>query len=68
MTYYVTIHALENGNHTVHRGDCERLPDMKNLKYLGDFVFSLSAFSEAEKHFKQTNGCTFCTRSHHTKE
>lgn len=68
MEYYASLEALENGNHTVHKKDCPMLPEMKDLKYLGDFMFSASAMAEAEKQFKQVNGCYHCTNSHYTKE
>lgn len=68
MEYYVSLEAQENGDHTIHRKDCPMLPKMEELKYIGDFLFCMSAITEAEKQFKQVNGCYHCTQSHYTKD
>lgn len=67
MHYYVNRQAQANGDHEVHRADCQFLPSEQNRLYLGDFSRCQEAVAEARRHFKQSNGCFFCSNSCHTQ-
>ena len=42
------------------------LPLPENRIYLGDFAYCTSAVTEARKHYRQVNGCYFCSKPCHT--
>ena len=65
-TYYVNDNAQDNGDHEVHTKDCSYLPEARNRTYLGDHSTCSSAVTEAKKHYKQSNGCYWCSRACHT--
>lgn len=64
--YYVNKRAQANGDHEVHVEGCDWMPLEKNRIYLGMFYGCTGAVSEARKHFKQVNGCYYCSRECHT--
>jgi hypothetical protein len=59
-SYYVNRQAQLTGEHEVHRGACEHLPNIKLLYYLGDFDSSDEAILEAEKYFVHVAVCPYC--------
>jgi len=65
--YYVSKQAKPNGNHEIHTSDCQYLPDEKNRKYLGCYNFCRDALKEAEKYYKNVNGCIECSALCHSK-
>ncbi|MDZ7840828.1 MAG: hypothetical protein U5R46_08420 [Gammaproteobacteria bacterium] len=64
--YYVNKNAQANGDHEVHREGCNFFPDPENRIYLGDFTSCRPAVQEAKKHYRQSNGCFYCSRECHT--
>jgi hypothetical protein len=65
-SYYVNKQAQTSGDHEVHTGNCSRLPNQANQKYLGQFSNCRDAVREARKHFRQVNGCYYCCKPCHT--
>lgn len=59
-SYYVNRQPLSTGEHEVHRGLCECLPNIKNLYYLGDLDTAEEAILEAEKYFVRVKACAHC--------
>lgn len=64
--YYVNMNAQANGDHEVHVSSCSFLPEEKNRIYLGDFDTCSPAVREAKKHYRQSNGCYYCSNACHT--
>jgi len=65
--YYVNKNAQNNGDHEVHKEGCSYLPEPQNRTFLGDFDNCRDAVRESKKHYKQTNGCFYCSRECHTQ-
>ena len=65
-SYYVNTNAQANGDHEVHTSGCSYLPAPENRIYLGDFTNCHQAVVEARKHYRQVNGCFYCSRPCHT--
>ncbi len=66
VEYYVNRNAQDNGDHEVHKSDCEYLPDVENRQYLGCFLNCKDAVREARKYYAQSNGCYYCSPECHT--
>lgn len=66
MRYYVNKNAQTNGDHEVHELTCSFVPGESSRIYLGDFNSCGPAVTAARKHFRQVNGCFYCSRSCHT--
>lgn len=66
MRYYVNKNAQYNGDHEVHEQTCSFLPGESNRIYLGEFSSCRPAVAEARKHYRQVNGCFYCSRACHT--
>lgn len=64
--YYVNRLAQSNGDHEVHVSGCSHMPAEVNRINLGYFSSCREAVAEAGKHFKQVNGCYYCSRECHT--
>lgn len=64
--YYVNMNAQANGDHEVHESGCSYMPDAENRLYLGDFTNCHDAVREAKKHYRQSNGCFYCSYACHT--
>ena len=64
--YYVNKNEQTNGDHEVHVESCNRLPDVDNRKYLGDYSSCGPAVIEAKKTYPQSNGCYYCSNDCHT--
>lgn len=64
--YYVNKHAQANGDHEVHKSGCSFMPSEHHRQYLGNFQSCREAVAEAKRHFRQSNGCYFCSRECHT--
>lgn len=58
--YYVNTEAQSNGDHEVHKSDCEFLPNEENRLFLGSFSSCRDAVQEAKRYFPQSNGCATC--------
>jgi len=65
--YSVNKNAQANGDHEVHKTGCNYLPDAGNRLYLGDFTNCVDAVREAKKHYRQSNGCFYCSHECHTQ-
>lgn len=65
-SYYVNKNAQANGDHEVHTSDCDYLPVPANRQYLGVFSNCRDAVAEARKHYRQCNGCYYCSNACHT--
>ena len=66
--YYVNMDAQDNGDHEVHRFDCDYLPEQENRKYLGDFPNCIEAVKKAKEIYPATaDGCAFCSPGCHTR-
>lgn len=63
-SYYVNNNAQANGDHEVHVTNCSYMPSSK--KYLGEYSTCQPAVVEAKKHYRQSNGCKFCSSPCHT--
>lgn len=62
--YYVNNRQQSNGDHEVHREDCNYLPsDRKDLGYHSSCD---SAVVEAKKTYSTANGCAICSKTCHT--
>lgn len=66
MRYYVSKNAQSNGDHEVHEHTCSFVPDEPNRIYLGDFSSCRPAVTEARKHYRQVDGCFYCSGACHT--
>ncbi len=64
--YYVNKQAQSNGDHEVHKRDCSYMPNEKNRDFLGSFNNCTGAVKEAKRHYKQSNGCYYCSIACHT--
>lgn len=65
--YYVNKNAQNNGDHEVHRLGCSYMPSEANRLYLGDFSNCRDAVREAKNHYRQVNGCYYCSNECHTQ-
>ena len=60
--YYVNRNTQRyTGDHEVHVETCPWMPDADDRSYLGDFDTCRRAVQEAQKHFRQANGCYYCS-------
>jgi len=67
-SYYVNMNAQNNGDHEVHRADCEYLPKPEHRRYLGDFNNCFDAVRKAKEIYPTTaDGCAFCSPECHTR-
>jgi hypothetical protein len=64
MQYYVNNKAQANGDHEVHKENCQYLPS--DRKYLGNYSNCAEAVREAKKIYSKSNGCYTCSRECHT--
>ena len=64
--YYVNKNAQNNGDHEVHQEGCSYLPDPENRIYLGVFSSCYGAVRKAKEHYRQVDGCYYCSRECHT--
>lgn len=65
--YYVNDNVQFNGDHEVHREDCQYLPQPQNRVYLGEYSNCEPAVTKAKGHYKQVNGCKTCCANCHTQ-
>jgi len=63
--YYVNKNAQSNGDHEVHKGSCNYLPDSDNRIYLGYFSSCSEAVNKAKEYYNQVDGCYFCAYECH---
>ena len=64
--YYVNKNAQANGDHEVHKSDCDYMPKPENRQYLGDFSNCHDAVREAKRYYSKSNGCYYCSPACHT--
>ena len=67
ITYYVNKNNQGNGDHEVHRRDCEKLPLPHNRTELGIFNNCHDAVKEAKKIYPTADGCFYCSNECHTR-
>ena len=62
MTNYImNINSQSNGDHKIHKMTCDRLPNLGNRLYLGDFQSCHDAVREAKKYDPEADGCLHCS-------
>jgi len=59
--YYVNKNAQSNGDHEVHKENCDYLPNSSNRIYLGYYINCSEALKKAKEYFIQVDGCYFCS-------
>lgn len=64
--YYVNKNAQSEGDHEVHKESCSFLPLEKNRIFLGQFSNCREAVKKARTHFRQCNGCYYCSTACHS--
>lgn len=64
--YIVNTQPQANGDHEVHKSDCNHRPQPHNSRFLGFFETCRAAVDEAKKIYLQSNGCFYCSRECHT--
>jgi hypothetical protein len=58
--YYANKHAPQNGDHAVHREDCDRLPPLDQRLDLGHHYAPETALSKARLHNPKAGACAQC--------
>ena len=67
MRYYVNQNEQDNGDHEVHKEDCNWMPEPENREYLGNFLSCQPAVAEAKRRgYSTANGCYYCSNLCHT--
>lgn len=66
MRYLVNKNAQYNGDHEVHREDCNHLPHPENRKDLGIFYNCHDAVKKAKEYDSDADGCYYCCNECHT--
>lgn len=64
--YYVNDNAQSNGDHEVHKEECEWLAKVVNKTYLGEYTSCHGAVAKAKTIYPQSNGCANCCPACHT--
>lgn len=64
--YYVNDNTQPNGDHEVHKKDCNYLPQPQNRTSLGLHSSCYGAVADAKKKYKTANGCAYCCPACHT--
>ena len=65
--YYVNKNAQNNGDHEVHKSDCQRLPIPANRQHLGSFSNCRDAVRKAKEYYVRADGCYYCSNRCHTR-
>lgn len=65
--YYVNKNAQANGDHEVHRQGCSYMPGESSRIYLGEFDSCHPAVRAARQHYRQVDGCFYCSKECHTQ-
>ena len=65
FAYYVNKEAQDNGDHEVHKANCEFLPNEEKRLFLGVFSNCHDAVQKAKERFPQSNGCDACSPKCH---
>ena len=64
--YYINRKANPTGEHEIHKGNCEWLPEPKNREYLAKDCSFLTAKTLAHyKGYVYVDGCYYCCRQNH---
>lgn len=65
--YFVHTETDDEGDHEVHKPDCDWLPKPSHRVDLGEHSHCSSAIEEAERRgFRPANGCYHCNEECHT--
>ncbi|RBP41432.1 hypothetical protein DES53_107264 [Roseimicrobium gellanilyticum] len=64
--YYVNDTAQNNGDHEVHKENCNWLRLAIRKTDLGYHTQCSSAVQAARQHHRQVNGCVYCSPQCHT--
>jgi hypothetical protein len=66
--YYLNTQAQSNGDHEVHKEDCDYMPLASNRILVGSFNSCEAAVSTAKQKYSLTriNGCYYCAEPCHT--
>lgn len=64
--YYLDIVPKRNGDNELHHEFCLYVPVIINAKYIGEFATEIDALKEAQKDFKNANGCKSCCAACYT--
>jgi hypothetical protein len=59
--YCVNRRAQPSGDHEVHRSDCRYWPAPGNRLDLGEHANCHEALAEAQRHYRQVDGCYYCS-------
>lgn len=65
--FYVNKNTDAQGNHEVHRENCDYLPRPENREYLGFFSNSYDAVRAARRKYLTADGCWHCCPESHTR-
>lgn len=65
--FYVNKYSQSQHSHEIHTTGCSFLPFEKNRIFLGNLEDCKAAIIEAQKYFKQVNGCYYCSKACHTE-
>ena len=65
--YFVNRNAQRTGEHEVHRQGCSHPPAERNRIDLGKFDNCRDALRAARQHFRQVDGCFYCSKECHTR-
>ena len=64
--YYVCTIANPTGEHEIHKGNCNWLPERKHREYLGkDMGFQTAKALAHYKGYKYVDGCYHCCKENH---
>jgi hypothetical protein len=62
--FYVNSEALSTGNRLVHFSNCEELPAVSGLRYLGSFGSAEAAYTKASGLYPVVDICPVCQQKH----
>ena len=60
--YYVSKLMDPEGYHIVHKQNCEKMPELTEVMFPGNFSNMAPAVSKAEKYFELVRECDICAR------
>lgn len=58
--FYVDSEAADTGDRLVHYSNCEELPAVSTLRYLGSFGSVEAAYTKASGLYSSVSYCTAC--------
>ena len=60
--FYVNSEALTDGNRLVHFSNCQELPALSGMRYLGSFGSVEAAYSKAYGLYPSVHYCPTCSK------